>query len=58
MQACVASAKESAMAKARKSYRPPKFRTNPTAAHSKMKENFDPQANLTTDKKGQSLLHE
>jgi hypothetical protein len=51
LQARLASAKESAMAKARKSRRPPKSRTKPTAADSEMKEDFDPQATSTTDKK-------
>jgi hypothetical protein len=58
LQARLASAKETAMAKARKSHRPPKS-TKPTAADSEMKdskENFDPQATLTatTDEKKDS----
>jgi hypothetical protein len=56
LQARLTSAKESAMAKARKSRRPPKSRTKPTAADSEMKENLDPQATSTTDKKRTVLV--
>jgi hypothetical protein len=57
MQARLARAKESAIAEARKSCRlRNRALSQPTAADSEMKENFDPQSTSTTDKKRTVLV--